>query len=460
MIYLIVLCICLLFMAFFALLELWYFWIFPLLFLVMFFSQSFVDMRMSLQWTDFLKKYGLYCFSLLAFFWLLWILEYFWLSHEMSFFVLLMFAWIAWYLSYFIDYEDWKSLFFHGLLFILILLLWNSYIDWWSSSFSAMLWFILWIAIVWTWWLWFLVWNFKDVDRKYLYYFYYFILLGILDVIFINVKFHLYAFDIDLAVYLWVMVLLAYALSHYVDKPAIQKREISLRRILAWEKILSHKKDENKIPFMRTVSEFVRNTPELVKYLLEYLNVVLLVWLLLAYLIPLFQWKELPQMWYWAWVLLFLVNSFFLKKYWIFTVITRFAVWIIVNFSLYISLLTFGENITEMLPWLIAWNILCWIVIFYTKLPTIRVYIKQSDIAFWLIICLVAMMLNIVLLLRLDGLSWQMVFSLIFLYLWVWWWISYYVIRLIKEYPQLIVAENGSWDPLDELLEQEIQIKE
>jgi hypothetical protein len=29
------------------------------------------------------------------------------------------------------------------------------------------------------------------------------------------------------------MVLLAYALSHYVDKPAIQKREISLRRILA-----------------------------------------------------------------------------------------------------------------------------------------------------------------------------------------------------------------------------------
>jgi hypothetical protein len=256
------------------------------------------------------------------------------------------------------------------------------------------------------------------------------------------------------------MVLLAYALSHYVDKPAIQKREISLRRILAWEKILSHKKDEDKIPFMRTVSEFVRNTPELVKYLLEYLNVVLLVWLLLAYLIPLFQWKELPQMWYWAWVLLFLVNSFFLKKYWIFTVITRFAVWIIVNFSLYISLLTFGENITEMLPWLIAWNILCWIVIFYTKLPTVRAYIKQSDIAFWLIICLVAMMLNIVLLLRLDGLSWQMVFSLIFLYLWVWWWISYYVIRLIKEYPQLIVAENGSWDPLDELLEQEIQIKE
>ena len=459
MIYLIVLCICLLFMAFFALLELWYFWIFPLLFLVMFFSQSFVDMRMSLQWTDFLKKYGLYCFSLLAFFWLLWVLEYFWLTHEMSFLSLLMLAWVAWYLSYFIDYEDWKNLFFHGFLFILILLLWNSYIESWLSWFSNMLWFVIWLAIIWCWWLWFVVWSFKDVDRKYLYYFYYFILLWILDVIFIHVKYPLYALDIDLVVYLFVMLFLSYALSHYVDKPVIQKREISLRRVLAWEKILANRKEENKIPFIKTLSDFVHFTPDLVKYLLEFLNVALLIGVLLAYLIPLFQWKFLPQTRYWWGIVLFLINSFFLKKYWIFTVVSRFAVGIVVNFSLYVSLLTFGDKITDMLPWLIAWNILCWIVIFYTKLPAVRAYIKQSDIVFWLITCLVAMLLNIVLLLRRD-ISWQMAFSLIFLYLGVRWWISYYVIRLIKEYPQLIVEDKGDYDPLDDLLDQEIDIKE
>ena len=195
-------------MAFFALLELWYFWIFPLLFLVMFFSQSFVDMRMTLQWTDFLKKYWLYCFSLLAFFWLLGVLEYFWLSREMSFFALLMLAWVAWYLSYFIEYEDWKSLFFHWFLFILLLLLWNSYIDGWTSAFSNMLWFVIGLAIIGNGWLWFVVWSFKDVDRKYLYYFYFFILLGVLDVIFMNIHYPLYAIDIDLAVYLFVMVVL------------------------------------------------------------------------------------------------------------------------------------------------------------------------------------------------------------------------------------------------------------
>ena len=446
-------------MAFFALLELWYFWIFPLLFLVMFFSQSFVDMRMNLQWTDFLKKYGLYCFSLLAFFWLLWLLEFFWLNHEMSFFAILMLCWVAWYLSYFLDYEDWKKLFFHGFLFVLLLLLWNSYLEGGASWFSAMLGFVIWLSIIWTWGLWFVVWNFRDVDRKYLYYFYYFILIGVLDVVYINMQFPLYAFGVDLFIYLVVIAFLCYALSRYVDKPAIQKREISLRRILAWEKILAHRMEENKIPIMKTLSDFVHDTPELVKYLLEYLNVVLLLWVLLAYLIPLFQWKALPQVWYWWGVILFLINSFFLKKYWIFTVITRFAVWIIVNFSLYMSLLTFWDKITEMLPWLIAWNILCWIVIFYTRLPAVRAYIKQSDIAFWLIICLVAMMLNIVLLLRMDALSWQMVFSLIFLYLWVWWWISYYVIKLIKEYPQLIVEEHND-DPLEELLEQELDLKE
>ena len=446
-------------MAFFALLELWYFWIFPLLFLVMFFSQSFVDMRMSIQWTDFLKKYWLYCFSLLAFFWLLGMLEFFWLSYESSFFVLLMLCWVAWYGSYFIDYQDWKNLFFHWFLFILLLLLGNSYIDSWIPGFSAMSWVVIWLAMLSVWWLWFIVWNFKDVDRKYLYYFYFFLFVWVLDVLFLNIEYPLYALDVDFFVYLMVIALLSYALSCYSDRPILQKREISLRRVLAWEKILANRKKEEKVPFIKTLSDFVHDTPELVKYLLEYLNVVLLVWLLLAYLIPLFQWKQLPQVWYWSWIILFLVNSFFLKKYWIFTVITRFAVGIIVNFSLYISLLTFWEHITDMLPWLISWNLLCWLLIFYTKLPWVRAYIKQSDIAFWLIICLVAMMLNIVLLLRLDVFSWQIVFSLIFLYLWIWWWISYYVIKLIKEYPQLIVSED-SVDPLDELLEQEINNKD
>jgi len=458
-IYILVLILCLAFIAFFALLELRYFWIFPLLFLVIFFSQSFVDMRMSLQGTDFIKKYWLYWFSLLMFFWILGMLEFFGFSFESSLFILLSLCWIAWYASYFFEYNDWKALFFHWFIFLLIILLGNSIsrndFSWlkYMSIITSV------CAILWFGWLYYGVWFFKEVKKDYEYYFFLSIFVCILNLIYLSISSHLYALDIDLCVYLVVMVILSYALANYREREVPLRREISLRRVLAWEKILENRKKQNQTPLLQIFSEFVHNTPTLVKYLLEYINVILLIGIILAYLIPLFSWKALPQMWYRGWIILFLVNAFFLKKYRIFTVITRFAVVIIVNFSLYISLLTFWDAITDMLPWLIAWNILCWLLIFYTKLPWVRAYIKQSDIIFWHITSLVAMLLNIVLLLRLEAISGQMVFSLIFLYLWVRGRISYYVIQLIKEYPTLVEIPNKE-DPLDNLLEKEINIKE
>lgn len=53
------------------------------------------------------------------------------------------------------------------------------------------------------------------------------------------------------------------------------------------------------------------------------------------------------------------MNAFLLKKMEIFTLVSRFAVALIVNFSLYISLIMAGDGLQEMLPWLISWNILC-----------------------------------------------------------------------------------------------------
>lgn len=412
---------------------------------------------MSFQWTDFIKKYGLYWFSLLVFFWLLWMLEFFNYSYQSSFFILLFLSWIARYVSYFIEYNDGKKLFFHGFLFILALLLWNGYLTEGIPWLSSMSLFALWAAILWFWGLYYLVWAFKEVSKDYQYYFLFSIFLLLLDAVYLNIPSALYALDVDLLIYMLVMWILSYALAHYSKKEIPIRREISLRRVLAGEKILEARKKEIKIPLIQTFAWFVHETPTIIKYLSEYVNVILLLWIVIAYLIPIFQWKIVPQMWYRWWIIFFLINAFLLKKYRIFTVITRFAVVIIVNFSLYISLLTFGESITDMIPWLIARNILCWLLIFYTKLPWVRAYVKQSDVAFWLITCLVAMLLNIVLLLRLDAITWQVVFSLIFLYLGAWWWISYYVIQLIKEFPTLIVVEKE--DPIDSLLEKEIEIK-
>jgi len=69
-----------------------------------------------------------------------------------------------------------------------------------------------------------------------------------------------------------------------------------------------------------------------------------------------------------------------------------------------------------MLPWLIARNILCGILVFYTRIPAIKAWFKKTDVIFWLLTSLVAMLLNIMLLMRLS-LSGQLIFSLIFFYL-------------------------------------------
>ena len=81
----------------------------------------------------------------------------------------------------------------------------------------------------------------------------------------------------------------------------------------------------------------------------------------------------------------------------------------------------------SMISRLITRNIFCGLLIFYTTSPGIKKYLKKADLIFWLLTSLVAMLLNIVLLLRLE-ISGQLVFSLIFFYLGVQGTISYYAL--------------------------------
>jgi len=133
------------------------------------------------------------------------------------------------------------------------------------------------------------------------------------------------------------------------------------------------------------------------------------------------------QLRYWTGILLFLFNTFFLKKNQIFTLVSRFATVLIINFSLYISLMLATNGAESMISRLIARNIFCGLLILYTTSPGIKKYLKKADLIFWLLTSLVAMLLNIVLLLRLE-ISGQLVFSLIFFYLGVQGTISYYAL--------------------------------
>lgn len=93
-------------------------------------------------------------------------------------------------------------------------------------------------------------------------------------------------------------------------------------------------------------------------------------------------------------------------------------------------------------------------MLFYATMPSLKKYLKKSDLVFWLLTSLVAMLLNIVLLLKLE-ISGQLVFSLIFFYVGIQGIISYYAILVIKGFDRES-KEGQRLGNLDALLEQEM----
>lgn len=151
----------------------------------------------------------------------------------------------------------------------------------------------------------------------------------------------LYALNIDLLLYACFLGALSYGFSMSLPEKVPSRREVSLRRILAGERILPNKADQKRQSVFLSFVSFLQEIPSQIKRLLEYLNVMLLVGILISYLLPLFQGMVVPQLWYWTGIAIFLFNAFLLKKHQMFTVVSRFAVVVIINFSLYISLLAF-----------------------------------------------------------------------------------------------------------------------
>lgn len=175
--------------------------------------------------------------------------------------------------------------------------------------------------------------------------------------------------------------------------------------------------------------------------------------MLASYLIPLFAGEPIHQIWYWLGIAFFSLNAFLLKKNQSFTLASRFAFSLVINFSLYISLMLMSEHTAQILPWLISRNMLCGVFLLYANHPNIKKYLKKPDLIFWLFTSLVAMLLNIVLLLRLQY-SGQLIFSIIFLYLGIQGTISYYARNVIKSF-----ASSPSTNDLnlDQLLEKELK---
>ncbi len=436
-----------------SLLGLWYFGLFPLAFLIFFFSQGFNDFKMWITQNFVTEKYWLYILWLLVFFGLFWILNFLWYDSNSSFFLLTVFSLFLRWISYFIPYEDGKTLFMHSFLFLGVASRANHLLTLGGSGIFRLIGETIAFWTIWFWIVYYGLWYFTEVEKKHYYHFLYLAILFGLFIVLNTSERLLLMFNVDLLLYAWILALTTYIPIFAATAPNWQK-QLSLRRILAGEKILVRGKIDS-LAGIKSFFQWFAKLPEYLPYGLEYLNVILLIGLLASYLIPLFQGQLVGQLRYRTGILLFLFNAFLLKKNQIFTLVSRFAAVLIINFSLYISLMLATNGAESMISRLIARNIFCGLLILYTTSPSIKRYLKKADLIFWLLTTLVAMLLNIVLLLRLE-ISGQLVFSLIFFYLGVQGTISYYALWVIRSFELPPEWETKKGDPLDALLEREM----
>lgn len=133
------------------------------------------------------------------------------------------------------------------------------------------------------------------MEKPHLYSFLFALLLLLGDAIFVSITTPLYALNLDLLGYFFILLLINYA-HRFPAKEETARREVSLRRVLAGERML---KKEQKSDFSSRFI-FLQSLPTAIKMLLEYVNVGLLIGILIAYLLPVFQGQVLQQWRYWS----------------------------------------------------------------------------------------------------------------------------------------------------------------
>lgn len=425
------------FIAFFSLINLRYFGLLPLSFLIFFFSQGFYDFKVNLPQNIIREKYGLYMLSLLVMFGLFGLFTFLWLSNESAFWTLFFVTILSWIGSYILGYEDGKHLFKYGQIILSLLIISNQLFTAGFSEILPTVWRIICTLLLSFTVIYYGIGPYFSVEKEQYYSTLLLIVMLSVRAIFALQERTMYGFTFSLINITLALALLNYAL-HYTFPAPIKKREISLRRILAGERILQPEKPD---PFLRR-KDFIKDLKESPNFLhtsLEYLNLFLLLGVLISYILPLFWGEPFHQLRYWIGIVLFTLNAFLLKKTQSFSIATRFAFSLVLNFSLYISILLLWNDtstntgLSSATPRLILRNMLCGISVLYANKHTLQKYLQKSDLIFWMFSSLLAMLLNCYLLTQLSYPG-QLIFSLIVLYLGIQGTISYYAFQVIKNY--------------------------
>jgi len=416
-----------LFSTFFYLIGLWYLALLPLAVLVFMLSHGIKNVFTWVKLEILREKWSLILIWLITMIGLSWILFFIWIKEISVYLSLLILNILLMFGSHVFRYEDGKLIFEIWAWLMVVVILWTVLFSSWFFPFcnavllmaSLMLWVYAFLQ--------FIIWYFWTVEEKWLYEI---VILWVI-VVWWSIINHFYPAEwvFALAFFLLALAFCGIYIVQQWEMPAKQTAKISVRRILAWERIF---KKLNVPKWKIVLHEWLEKSPIRFKRIFEFFNIGLLIFLLLFFFWWIFTSSEVSLwVWYRLGIALFLINTFLLKRIWYATDVSRFALALIANFVLYSVLLISGSSIESVLPFLIVWWFLCQIALFFVDRVNLTLF-SDKDFVYWMVVTFIAFVCNVILLCRVN-LPWQFLFSVIFVYVGAELALMYYIFRFLQE---------------------------
>lgn len=428
------------FSAYFYAIWLQYFGLIPILALLIFLIYYFSGVSIKIKSWDIFQRYWLFFAWIVTILWIFLIWRFFDIAIVNMTLFLIILNISFWILSYIFKYDDGKimwQVWYYGLL--LFLLIYTRFSAGFGSFFIVfnMVW-LLTFAL-----LWFIIFVLKlkyKIEKYLLYQFFVFAIVAAWLVLYDQIdNIHIFL----LVSVLWLSILYLYIyniLSHKPPSPQ-EFKNISVRRILAWERVLNQDSIRTKNSYK--IYSFIDEFPKIIKYILEWFNVFIILLLIYLYFQNAISLQgSFQQIFYWLITLWFVSNVYLLKKIWYTSTIQRFVTFAVINFAIYISLFAaLQSNIWRIVFFAIIRNIICGLIVFHVHKTKVWLYLKKVDYLFWIFTTLLALVVNIILLIH-TQVIWQLLFPIILLYIWIQWMILFYSVKYINKIQEIDLTQD------------------
>lgn len=420
------------FIAYFYAIWLWYIWLIPLVLLIGVLVYSIWDISLKWKVNSLVTNYWLFFARIIIMIWFFLSAKFFDVSttNSLLFLVALNILFFVW--SYLFKYEDWKLISHIWFLASVLAMITYTWIVYWAQTtfriFSSF--WILYFALIW--FTIFVLWIKYEITKNLKYLF--FVLAGWTIVLTLHRLIpNLYVFLITLVVLLQIWYSAIYYILQHKPPTLEEQKDISVRRILAWERILK-KQEDWKIKITQKVYDFVDNMPQIVKYCMEWINTFIILLLIYLYFKNTLSLKwSVEQVFYWVIMLWFIVNVYTLKKIDYTSIAQRLITFLVINFAIYISLFSALKwDVESVALFAIVRNLVSTGLVFSIHKTKVWSYLKKIDYSFWIFTTLLAMVVNIVLLFS-TQIPRAFLFPMILLYVWVQGFLVYYGIKYIKK---------------------------